>query len=202
MAPKKDAAPKAGPKEPEKPVTPPEPTEGIGKFYYPTGATYEGGWKLVPETPSVGADVVAGKGNIAAAGKAPAAKPTTAKGAAEPPAAVIAATPPEKKRPNRQRNGKGLYIEGDYQYEGDWLDDKIHGTGCFKYASGASYDGQWENDQYMGVGVYKWPNGAMYSGEWRENKMHGNGTYVDKEGNTWVGQFFNGTGPGLVCEIV
>jgi hypothetical protein len=35
----------------------------------------------------------------------------------------------EKKRPNRQRNGKGLYIEGDYQYEGDWLDDKIHGTG-------------------------------------------------------------------------
>ncbi len=48
----------------------------------------------------------------------------------------------------------------------------------------------------------QWPNGAMYSGEWRENKMHGNGTYVDKEGNTWVGQFFNGTGPGLVCEIV
>jgi len=128
MAPKKDAAPKAGPKEPEKPVTPPEPTEGIGKFYYPTGATYEGGWKLVPETPNVGADVVAGKGNIAAGSKAPAAKPTTAKGAAEPPAAVIAATPPEKKRPNRQRNGKGLYIEGDYQYEGDWLDDKIHGT--------------------------------------------------------------------------
>ncbi len=51
-------------------------------------------WKLVPETPNVGADVVAGKGNIAAAGKAPAAKPTTAKGAAEPPTAVIAATPP------------------------------------------------------------------------------------------------------------
>jgi hypothetical protein len=44
--------------------------------------------------PNVGADVVAGKGNIAAAGKAPAAKPTTVKGAAEPPAAVIAATPP------------------------------------------------------------------------------------------------------------
>ncbi len=46
----------------------------------------------MPETPNVGADVVAGKGNIAAGGKAPAAKPT--KGVAEPPAAVIAATPP------------------------------------------------------------------------------------------------------------
>jgi hypothetical protein len=31
--------------------------------------------------------------------------------------------------------------------------------------------------------------------------MHGDGTYIDKEGNTWNGQFFNGTGPGLIMEI-
>ncbi|KAG6556650.1 hypothetical protein Mapa_001591 [Marchantia paleacea] len=49
----------------------------------------------------------------------------------------------------------GVYIDGDYRYEGGWSMDKMHGLGIFYYASGASYDGNWEMDKYCGVGIYK-----------------------------------------------
>jgi len=32
-------------------------------------------------------------------------------------------------RPNRQRHGKGLYIDGGFEYNGEWQNDKMHGQG-------------------------------------------------------------------------
>lgn len=37
----------------------------------------------------------------------------------------------EQMRPNRQRHGKGVYIDGNYQYNGEWKYDKMHGQGVF-----------------------------------------------------------------------
>jgi hypothetical protein len=107
----------------------------------------------------------------------------------------------EHPRPNYIRHGKGLYIDGEYQYEGEWKDDKISGLGTFRYASGAIYEGNWDKNKYSGEGEYKWGDGRSYKGFWRESKMHGMGGYVDQSGQRYVGHFFNGIGPGLSCDI-
>jgi hypothetical protein len=35
----------------------------------------------------------------------------------------------DRVRPNRQRNGKGVYIDGAYEYNGEWKNDFMHGQG-------------------------------------------------------------------------
>ena len=103
--------------------------------------------------------------------------------------------------PSQFRHGKGLLIDGDYRYDGEWQDDKMTGAGKFTFASGAWYEGQFLNGKYHGKGTYVWADGRMYVGEWKDNLMHGQGTYTDKGGHRWVGQFYNGGGPGLTCRV-
>lgn len=50
-------------------------------------------------------------------------------------------------------------------------------------------------------GTYAWPDGRRYEGQWEENRMHGLGVYRDARGHKWEGQFFNGSGPGLTCQL-
>ena len=38
-------------------------------------------------------------------------------------------------------------------------------------------------------------------GEWVENKMHGHGVFTDASGHKWEGDFHNGSGPGLTCDL-
>lgn len=56
----------------------------------------------------------------------------------------------------------GLYVDGKYKYSGEWLNDKMHGSGKFTYASGSYYDGQWDNSEYQGTGSFCWPDGRHY----------------------------------------
>lgn len=56
----------------------------------------------------------------------------------------------------------GLYVDGKYKYSGEWLNDKMHGSGKFTYASGTYYDGHWENSEYQGTGTFSWPDGRLY----------------------------------------
>jgi len=100
-----------------------------------------------------------------------------------------------------RRHGKGVMVDGEQSYEGSWVNDKIHGSGIFRYASKAKYEGEWVENLYGGKGKYTWPSGAYYEGEWLNNKMHGTGVYIDEKGTTWEGRFYNGVGPGL-CEAV
>ena len=37
-------------------------------------------------------------------------------------------------------------------YDGEWLDKKKHGHGCYKYPSGSTYEGQWRNNVKEGLG--------------------------------------------------
>ena len=37
-------------------------------------------------------------------------------------------------------------------YEGDWLDDHIHGIGTFTRVNGDIYTGEWVNDTIQGKG--------------------------------------------------
>lgn len=56
----------------------------------------------------------------------------------------------------------GLYVDGKYKYSGEWVSDKMHGSGKFMYASGTCYDGQWESSEYQGTGTFSWPDGRRY----------------------------------------
>ncbi|KAL7490407.1 hypothetical protein ACHAWT_000009 [Skeletonema menzelii] len=41
-------------------------------------------------------------------------------------------------------------------YEGEWKDDKKHGNGTYKWATGTSYyEGEWKGDKRNGKGTYK-----------------------------------------------
>lgn len=44
--------------------------------------------------------------------------------------------------------GKGSYKWGDKlkEYEGEWLQNKMHGKGLFKWSDGRSYEGEYKND--------------------------------------------------------
>ena len=56
----------------------------------------------------------------------------------------------------------GTYTDGTYFYTGEWVLDKMHGSGKFSFASGASYEGQWDNGIYHGSGTFSWPDGRRY----------------------------------------
>lgn len=54
---------------------------------------------------------------------------------------------------------------------------------------------------HVAQGTYTWPDGRRYDGMWEENRMHGHGVYTDASGHKWEGQFYNGSGPGLTCQL-
>uniref|UniRef100_A0A7S1Q6S9 MORN repeat-containing protein 5 n=1 Tax=Neobodo designis TaxID=312471 RepID=A0A7S1Q6S9_NEODS len=101
-----------------------------------------------------------------------------------------------------KRHGKGEFNDGFLSYNGEWADDKMHGAGELRFASGASYDGTLYEGTFDGRGKYCWPDGSWYEGQWRANRMHGEGVYSDAEGRQWEGRFYNGTGPGLKRQAI
>ncbi len=83
----------------------------------------------------------------------------------------------------RNGTGKFFYKEGSY-YDGEWLNNKMHGKGMLYYASGKlAYDGEWYNDQFNGFG-------KVYNDEVKP--LQGNFDYTDfnKLENYW--EFYEG----------
>ena len=50
------------------------------------------------------------------------------------------------------------FVDKEEEYEGDWLDDKMHGNGVYKYADGSLFQGAFENGIKIS-GVYELVNG-------------------------------------------
>uniref|UniRef100_A0A383VWC3 MORN repeat-containing protein 5 n=1 Tax=Tetradesmus obliquus TaxID=3088 RepID=A0A383VWC3_TETOB len=150
-----------------------------GRFYYKDGAIYEGQYKVVGLPPPAPAEP---------------AKKGAKKKEEEPPA-----QPAEPPKP--VRHGVGTLKCGDYTYTGEWVDDEMHGQGSFSFASGACYEGAWQHNKYQGQGRYCFPDGKAYQGDWVSNVMHGQGSFTDTKGHCWAGQFYNGAGPGLTCQL-
>ena len=82
------------------------------------------------------------------------------------------------------------YFNGD-QYDGEWKQDKRHGTGIYRFKGGASYEGEWMNDKKHGKGRFDWGDGSTYEGQWKEDHQHGKGTFRYANGDVYVGQFAN-----------
>lgn len=83
-----------------------------------------------------------------------------------------------------QKNGdasRAVHDDGGI-YDGEWLDKKKHGYGCYKYPSGSTYEGQWKNNVKDGMGVYTYGKGGSYAGEFKRGKFEGTGIRVLRTG--------------------
>lgn len=81
---------------------------------------------------------------------------------------------------------------GTEEYDGEWVDDQMHGMGAYKYASGNEYSGCWVNGHMNGHGKMTYADGSSYDGQWTDNLMNGEGVYIDSDKITWTGIFVNG----------
>ena len=77
---------------------------------------------------------------------------------------------------NDKRTGKGIYqwVSGDW-YQGDFVDNEMHGKGMYVWADGAKYIGDWQHDERTGQGNYIWANGDQYAGNFKDGFKNGYG---------------------------
>ena len=90
-------------------------------------------------------------------------------------------------------NGKGIWENGEY-YIGEWKNGLSHGKGTEYYSNGnIQYEGDFINGKFEGNGKYYYENGEHYDGEWKNNLKHGKGKLYYKNGNIkYEGDFING----------
>ena len=86
--------------------------------------------------------------------------------------------------------GADGYLSG--QYDGQWKDDKQHGTGTFTWANGTVYTGDWSKGERTGEGTMTWASGDKYVGAFKNGYRHGKGTYYYPNGNVYEGDFVDG----------
>ena len=56
-------------------------------------------------------------------------------------------------------NVKEIEYASRETYQGEFRDNRKHGTGIFEYHNGDIYLGEWENDRYHGEGIFIHQNG-------------------------------------------
>jgi len=64
------------------------------------------------------------------------------------------------------RHKKGVMV-----YEGQYCDDKKHGSGKFTWPSGKSYEGQWVSGERHGIGVDTSAKGTRIRAKWEEGSL-------------------------------
>lgn len=76
---------------------------------------------------------------------------------------------------NGLKSGKGRWQKGEGNlmtvYEGDYLNDKKHGYGVFRWPSGNYYEGEFCEDERHGKGRMVWTDGSEYEGDWFRGMM-------------------------------
>ena len=100
------------------------------------------------------------------------------------------------------RSGFGKHISSQgLVYEGNWTENKMNGTGCVRFPSGASYEGDIVDNKMHGNGRYKFPDEAVYEGGFLDNRLEGNGTLIDPSGQSWCGTFNNRSANALRFKL-
>ncbi len=99
---------------------------------------------------------------------------------------------------NGQMHGIGSikrYLSG-YEYEGEFKDGAMTGTGVFNWENGDSYTGDVLNGILHGYGIIYYSSGCTYEGTLRNNCKHGTGIYYYTSGDTYDGEWRNGAKEG------
>ena len=103
-----------------------------------------------------------------------------------------------------KRNGQGKYIDvsENVEYDGEWLDDNVHGSGAIRNTvNGLTFIGQFKHNE-LSFGTMVWPNGSTYTGSFEKYEMHGNGKLEWPTGEGYEGEFTHGkiTGYGIYTD--
>jgi hypothetical protein len=82
-------------------------------------------------------------------------------------------------------------------YEGEFIDEKFHGVGIFKYNDGSVYEGEWHMNKRYGHGYLSSNEGWIYEGNFDDNKRHGEGMLCWPDGATYIGHFLHNKMHGI-----
>lgn len=90
-------------------------------------------------------------------------------------------------------NGKGRFINANdlTVYEGQWVNNEMHGQGCYTWRDGSTITGFFRKNRLNGFGKYISARGKQYEGQWIDNKKWGNGILTWPDGRKYEGQFIN-----------
>jgi hypothetical protein len=93
---------------------------------------------------------------------------------------------------NDRPHGQGIYKwKNGSEYVGEFSDGKPNGKGTLRYANGQLYIGSFSNNKYHGNGSLSYLNGDFYEGNWALGKRSGHGKLTYKNGSEYVGNFLN-----------
>ncbi|CAJ1367423.1 unnamed protein product [Effrenium voratum] len=68
------------------------------------------------------------------------------------------------------------------EYEGFWVEGKMHGQGVYKYYDGTRYQGQFRENVREGYGILTFADGSLYEGSWSEDVPEGDGRVIYSNG--------------------
>ena len=73
---------------------------------------------------------------------------------------------------NNKKYGKFFIKEKEY-YEGEFLNDKMEGKGCYHYSNGDTWEGYFKNNYKNGIGLMTYNNGEIYLYEFENDNYIG-----------------------------
>jgi hypothetical protein len=103
------------------------------------------------------------------------------------------------------RSGKGYYrydcglpypSPGTFHYDGEWLDDLMHGNGLLKLPEGDVYTGSFARGRCSGQGQWVYPDRTIYTGAWLDGLYHGAGWLQYDDDTEFHGHFVKGLANG------
>ena len=93
-----------------------------------------------------------------------------------------------------QMHGRGIFTcTQGYVYTGEFKHGKPNGIGKLVYDNGDKYEGSFLNDMLHGEGVYSYSNGDCYRGEFMNDLPHGHGVFILANGKIYSGKWEKGS---------
>ena len=98
---------------------------------------------------------------------------------------------------NGYMSGKGLWIETEFIYEGEMLDDNFSGYGEYFDNALVEYNGSFKYGKFHGRGSWKRPGVGVYEGDFKFGLSEGTGTMTYVSGDTYEGSWYRDRRHGL-----
>ena len=97
---------------------------------------------------------------------------------------------------NGLRHGKGRHHEADFEYEGQFECDALHGTGILRHSvvgegKGLVHEGGYSDGERHGPGTTRYADGGVLEATWEYGAVKGKAHWVTANGAVYDGEFVN-----------